>query len=1095
MIHFLKKIKIDFFLCFLILISVYLCYQNYTPNTFLSGWDTLHPEFNLKQYLGRISSVWQEHQGLGAPPSQAHLAELPRMLIVALLQLIFPMSFVRYGYFFLMIIAGVIGVYFLLKHFFNNRREAAFLGGLFYLLNVGTVQNFIAPLEMFATNFGLLGFLYLFAVKFIEKGKKIDLVIFIIFNLFASSMAHTATLWYVYWSGLFIFLLTFSLFKKISFKKPLLILISALLVNLYWILPNLYYTTNYSRDVITSKIHRLSTEETFLYNKKYGTLKQFALFKNFLFDWRIINNSGKSELLLKTWQDHLNNQIINIIAIGFFLLTIVGAVFSIKKKSAPITAFIPIFLLSSFFLLSGSWPVSVIINKLISSHDFFKEVFRSPFTKFSIYFVFTLSIFFGYIHDLILKKIRISTVYFFVIVILIINYAKPAIRGAFISKSMRVSIPREYFSLFNWSQKNGDGRMLTLPLHNLFGWVYYRWQTPTGYQIYQGAGFTWFGLKQPTLNREFDRWYPYNEQSYRELSYAFYSQDLDLIEKLLQKYQIEYLLLDENVYNPGSSIEQRKLFYREIENLFYSSSQIKLVKKFGEKISVYQFLPNKNMSSIRKLSNIKSVLPTYRWNYIDQAYLDIGNYISPLLVDQQMNASLVYPARNIINERERIDKNAVDIKKDSYEIDFGAGKQNTGTIIVPNLSKLETVYYADIFVQAKDRKTIAIIKPILPYVENTDLYNKEIALKDGSKQISINSQTFLIPELVTDEQIYIGSTVIPLGKDIPVAINGETTKKIIIPNEITGLKLNDNPPTIKGKFPEEQTNVNVSTITNNIRDCGFEKAKLIKKSLVDIGGRSALEYQAQDGDICDTLFLTNLSQNQSYILAIETQNLSGLPFKFCFEDDETKRCVLEDVASQTTRPTTDYFIIPPYHGISHFNLILNNQAIGDVFSINRLLNIQVIPFPYRFFQAIHWQASNSGITTSSAQSVNLTSTRKINRWLYAATLNQTDLTNTVISLNQAYEKNWRAYFIPNSQFSILNFQFVNIYLPFLFGKEIKEHVLVNNWANGWRLRPEQTGTSATQRANITIIFWPQYLEFLGFGLLVIAFLVIIKMNE
>jgi hypothetical protein len=36
----------------------------------------------------------------------------------------------------------------------------------------------------------------------------------------------------------------------------------------------------------------------------------------------------------------------------------------------------------------------------------------------------------------------------------------------------------------------------------------------------------WFGIKQPLLNREFDRWNLINEQYYQEMSLAIYSEDL-----------------------------------------------------------------------------------------------------------------------------------------------------------------------------------------------------------------------------------------------------------------------------------------------------------------------------------------------------------------------------------------------------------------------------------------------------------------------------------------------------------------------------------------------------------------------------------------
>jgi len=78
---------------------------------------------------------------------------------------------------------------------------------------------------------------------------------------------------------------------------------------------------------------------------------------------------------------------------------------------------------------------------------------------------------------------------------------------------------------------------------------------------------------------------------------------------------------------------------------------------------------------------------------------------------------------------------------------------------------------------------------------------------------------------------------------------------------------------------------------------------------------------------------------------------------------------------------------------------------------------------------------------------------------------------------------------------MFNVQFHEAF-PMLFGTELKEHVLVNNCrarhrlrlrrllagANGFLLRSDEIGTSEGQgQRNFVIIFWPQYLQFVGFG--------------
>ncbi|MBU1088296.1 hypothetical protein KKA02_00240, partial [Patescibacteria group bacterium] len=55
---------------------------------------------------------------------------------------------------------------------------------------------------------------------------------------------------------------------------------------------------------------------------------------------------------------------------------------------------------------------------------------------------------------------------------------------------------------------------------------------------------------------------------------------------------------------------------------------------------------------------------------------------------------------------------------------------------------------------------------------------------------------------------------------------------------------------------------------------------------------------------------------------------------------------------------------------------------------------------------------------------------------------------------------------------------------------LKNHILVNNWTNGWEI--DQTIISSETERPLYIFFWPQLLEFLGFALLIPVFIYIFK---
>jgi hypothetical protein len=271
----LKFFKENIFPLLIILICGVLAWRNYAPNTILSGWDTLHPEFNFWLYFKRVlNGVWMEHQGLGAVASQSHPAEIPRLLIQGILDIVLPSNLARYSFFFLSLTIGALGVYFFSKYILSIKwnkyvKASSFLASLFYIFNLTTAQQFYVPLEMFAVHYALVPWLFLFGLRYIrEKNKKI-LIWFSIITLFASSMAHTATLFYIYLVSLGLFLV----FQ--NFKKAFFLCLITVLINSFWILPNLYYIKNHSAEVSISKIHSNFTDEAFMQSQSFGDIENF----------------------------------------------------------------------------------------------------------------------------------------------------------------------------------------------------------------------------------------------------------------------------------------------------------------------------------------------------------------------------------------------------------------------------------------------------------------------------------------------------------------------------------------------------------------------------------------------------------------------------------------------------------------------------------------------------------------------------------------------------------------------------------------------------------------------------------------------------
>ena len=63
-----------------------------------------------------VFGAWQEHQGLGAPASQAHLAELPRLPLLYILNSLLPQSAVRFSFIYLCYVLGGISTCLFSRH-------------------------------------------------------------------------------------------------------------------------------------------------------------------------------------------------------------------------------------------------------------------------------------------------------------------------------------------------------------------------------------------------------------------------------------------------------------------------------------------------------------------------------------------------------------------------------------------------------------------------------------------------------------------------------------------------------------------------------------------------------------------------------------------------------------------------------------------------------------------------------------------------------------------------------------------------------------------------------------------------------------------
>lgn len=753
----------------LVSISLILCIANYRSGTFLSGWDTLHPEFNFPLALRRaLFGVFRPEQGLGAPAAHSHMADLPHILILYILDFLLPMSFLRYAYIFLCLIAGPLGMYLFLQKHLLHKKLPSLLGALFYLLNLGTVQTFNVPFEMFTTLYATLPFVFLFASSFIieSEHRRRNLFLFSLAIFFTAPAAYAATLWYIFFLAFVSYFLIFALVLKSGIKerfRSISILIGVVLaINAFWILPNISYITTHGKEVSQTNINKLFSEEAFLKNKEVGTFPEILLLKTFYFDWAIYSGGEEFSDLLSPFIQHLKNPLIISVGYIFSGLALLGLIYSFRAKRAISLSLAPVLAISLFFLVNHNPPTGFLFAFLQQTFPLFQEAFRFPGDKILNIYLFIFSIFFAFSQLFLIEKLRMlgrqklqyaSAVF---VTALLLYYLWPAFSGNLIHPRMRIQIPKEYFDLFSYmNQQEEKGRVANLPIHSLWGWVYHDWWSKKA-SSFQGSGFLSFGIPQPLLERDFDRWEITNEGYFREMSYAIYAKDSNLVRDVIRKYQIAFLLLDTSVVAPG--VPPRSLFFEETKqllNTLVDNGVINAPSKIGPHVSVYHV---KNLKSypLRTLSQAVNASARPHVLYRDVLYQTYGDYIAK---DQENDTPLSFPFTHLIDNQSKVDKNRMRIDDHAVHMNPISPFQSLATLdphLVPPLVPVDIV-------ASKTNQILSLsFSPQMPLFDDSPTALPLHATVPLSSQhiryLAVNNHVFPLANLPSSTPVYLGNS-------------------------------------------------------------------------------------------------------------------------------------------------------------------------------------------------------------------------------------------------------------------------------------------------------------------------------------------------
>lgn len=723
----------------LLIIWIGIVITNYQSNTFLVGWDNVQVELNFWLNLKRaFSAVWQEFQGVGLVGGHPHAADLPRIIWLFLYSLVLPLSAVRYAYMFTMLIIGPIGMYFLLKRYVLTNQSkkirdvVSLLGSTLYLLNLGMLQNFYLPLSAFATFYAFLPILIYSTINVLEELRPRTLLLFIGLQVLAAPFAFIPQIFMAYLGVIGIIFIAFMI-RDTNYRDSLhrisTVSFSFVISHAYWLFPFIYFTITNLGVRYGSSFNTLLSERFFLQNSNRGGLLDVALLRGAYFDTTDYNaaQGNLTYNVFEPWIQHLDNVFVQGIGYLLFIIALYGIYVLFKDKINQWSwVWIGIFALGFFMLIANNPPTGFIFEFMRDHVSLFKEAFRFPYNKFSIVamvgLVTTASIGMASLFSKGETFIKEHTAFSFdpvytsciVVMASLLLFMMPLFKGHLFYNQVQQHIPQEYFDVFEFFEKQDpNGRIANFPQYTIYGWNYYDWG-------YHGSGFLWYGIEQPILDRNFDVWHESNEAYYHEITHALYTEDTQAFAQVLDKYDVHWVLLDNNVIAPNRNQVRYTKELAQIIKQLEAQEKVTNVYQFGDIILAKV---TQDTQHYFETANTATTINTPQaWVNTDTLYQKYGNYnVSDL------NAQLLYPFLDY--ESGRTPFNVVDIPVNSFDsLNNGVSGQyitleklidieNVGVLTIPTNHMTSNLTSATVSVWYENNELHIQIQPQSPLMQ------------------------------------------------------------------------------------------------------------------------------------------------------------------------------------------------------------------------------------------------------------------------------------------------------------------------------------------------------------------------------------------
>lgn len=945
-LHFRKWISSNWPILFLVVFEIVLAAKNIVPGTWLTGWDSTQPELNFKLNLMRsLSSVWQEYRGLGLPDGMAHAANIVHLFYVWMLSLVVPDNLIRYVFVFLSHLVGGTGVYKLLQHLLKKGNSLALAGASLYLLNPITIQMFYQPLELFIIHFAGLPWLVLTLMKYLEAGGKRNLIWLAVVLVALVSQNHVPTIFIVTMMVVGLILLASLVASKgKSFKKILAVVGLVLGVNSFWLLPYMMTSVSNSQVIPQAKMNLLSNPEVILRNAEYGDLHSVVMMQGFSLSYEDWHLDGPTGLQMPQWGDWWDIQSVVLIMWIVFGLAIIGIMKSVWKREWKIFAIGLVWVVALFNLGVRIPVIDLVMTWVYANVPLYGAVFRFAFTKFSIVYALTSTILMIYVLDGLVRKWG-KTVTGMVVIGACLWIGCPVFSGNFLYKELRVNLPSEYQKLFKYFDNAEVGRVARLPAFDLWGWESNSWG-------YRGSGIAWQGVRSPMLLRSFDPWSPYNETFYNEFSTTLYGENIDKVAKVLNKYDVRYVLLDESVIAPGQGKEILR-----IEETKKIAKELGWQQKFQEGfLSVWE-IPSTPVLQYSSTPVSSFISAPSEYSFVegdtskvreDVVFDQIGTYVN---VDwktgklENRNTNIIYPFANLMREEVK----GVEYGEDAINLIINY-KFSNSQILIPGWKVGDIVR-----IQYKDGV------PIPAYY---------VSGQEGPKF---------------------------LGKEKP-----EEGKDIIYAKVSEGKEWSEYLKDQRFELQDSNLKIEVPTLPR-IYDFGtLGQGKLGNCDVLKRGVAEKLGtiYIADSrGAACDYIEMTEIDPRMSYLMRFQGNNIEGRSLKYFLYNTGSMRNDMEYLLGKNKYDQT--FSLLSWQRDGYYTLNIETRSFGQR-AENLVQPIEVRWFPLTQIAGakiiLNQKLSNSPV----GNELQIKSVKKNGTWLYTVKVEGSGL----LKLSQGYDDGW-----------------------------------------------------------------------------------------